>query len=122
MGLLDQGMAKGQILISALQTPFSGSLSQDTTGLIIYNTTNKAASVANVYDQNNRLTNNASITGHDNVYFNGNGQAAYFTGTLSIDPVKNSYDPHQHSNFTSADGEVNSVETDRLVLTHSLGF
>ena len=56
VGLQAGGMASNQWLISTLQTPFSGTLSQDQKGLILHNESGVTDDFANVRDQNNAIT------------------------------------------------------------------
>src|ERR1700683_538350 len=77
------GMATNQWLISALQTPFSGSLSQDQKGLILNNQSGDTAFYANVMGQNNKPASEMFAGNNSTMYFDTkSGQNLdYFTGT-----------------------------------------
>ena len=124
------GLASGQWLISTLQTPFSGTFSQDTRGLIVNNSLDRITVAANVKNQDDAnpgglYSNDLIIPAHSKLYFGENGNALYFNSVAIITPKDQSPEAFQYINFTSKDKagnlQVTTVKTSQLVLTYNVG-
>ena len=120
VGLQAGGMASNQWLISTLQTPFSGTLSQAQKGLILHNESRVTDDFANVRDQNNAITSIMSAGAGSKVYFDQTGRGVdYLTGTNYL---RNTDGQGQFIANTYDKGGLRAVgyKVDSLALSHSL--
>ena len=120
--LLSGGMeAANQSLFLTLQTPLSGVLSQDQENLVLISPEGKSV-LANVVDQNSKITGNLSMNKGEAAYFNNEGQLNYVTGKFDFN---NTDGNGQFTSFLFKDSKQNphvgAMWVKNLTLGHSIG-